>query len=127
VKLAEKVTLFHRTSGIIAPSMDGLLGQVSAGAGPKATWTLIGHNEPATAVNITGTSVSGDSCLVDLQYLGEPLQFRVPFSDQASISNAVTCIAVLLHMGRDDAWINERIALLEPVDMRLRTMQGRHW
>lgn len=125
-KLAEKVTLFHRTSGIIAPSMEGLLGQVSAGAGPKANWILIGHNEPATAINITGTSVTGDSCLVDLQYRGEPLQFLVPFSDQASISNAVTCIAVLLHLGRDAAWINERIALLEPVDMRLRTMQGRN-
>lgn len=125
-KLAEKITLFHGSTGIIAPSLDGLLGHVSTGAGFKASWTLIGHGEPGATINITGTTVNGDSTQVELLYHGEPLHFLVPFSDQASINNTITCIAVLLHLGRDAAWINERIALLEPVDMRLRTMQGRH-
>lgn len=57
---------------------------------------------------------------------GQEHDFLLPFSDQASISNALTCIAVCLHLGRSAAWIDQRLAQLTPVDMRLRTMQGRH-
>lgn len=51
-------------------------------------------------------------------------RFELPFDDDASVMNALTCIAVCLHLGRSPAWINERLAHLAPVDMRMRTLQG---
>jgi alanine racemase len=67
-----------------------------------------------------------DSCIIHVDHNGSQQQFLIPFGDMASIANATTCIAVCLHLGKSSAWINERLAQLLPVDMRLRTMQGRH-
>lgn len=55
---------------------------------------------------------------------GSATRFVVPFTDRASVDNAITCITVLFHLGRSAAWIAERVAVLSPVEMRLRTMQG---
>ncbi|QQR88277.1 MAG: bifunctional UDP-N-acetylmuramoyl-tripeptide:D-alanyl-D-alanine ligase/alanine racemase [Flavobacteriales bacterium] len=53
-------------------------------------------------------------------------RFELPFDDDASVMNALTCIAVCRHLGKSTAWINERLAQLVPVDMRMRTVQGAH-
>lgn len=46
-------------------------------------------------------------------------RFRLPFTDAASVENAMQVITVLLHLGHAPTWIAERIERLEPVAMRL--------
>ncbi|HZH97080.1 MAG TPA: bifunctional UDP-N-acetylmuramoyl-tripeptide:D-alanyl-D-alanine ligase/alanine racemase [Flavisolibacter sp.] len=50
--------------------------------------------------------------------------FRIPFIDEASIENAVTCISVLLYLAYEASVINERLLWLHAVDMRLQLKSG---
>ncbi|MGZ9674732.1 bifunctional UDP-N-acetylmuramoyl-tripeptide:D-alanyl-D-alanine ligase/alanine racemase [Flavobacterium sp. GNP001] len=54
------------------------------------------------------------------------IQFEVeiPFQDEASIENAVSALMVLLHLKYDTATIQERMAMLYPVEMRLKVKNG---
>lgn len=54
------------------------------------------------------------------------IQFEVdiPFQDEASIENAVSALMVLLHLKYDAATIRQRMALLYPVEMRLKVKNG---
>lgn len=48
----------------------------------------------------------------------------IPFTDNASFENAVTCLAVSLYLKLSPKEISERLAALEPVAMRLEIKQG---
>ncbi len=52
--------------------------------------------------------------------------FEIPFTDLASIENAVHCVALLLHLGHTPTWIIERTPHLAPVSMRLEVLDGVH-
>jgi len=52
------------------------------------------------------------------------VRIRIPFTDEASIENAIHCWAVLLQLGLDNDLIRERMAQLVPVAMRLELKQG---
>ncbi|MDP1799723.1 MAG: bifunctional UDP-N-acetylmuramoyl-tripeptide:D-alanyl-D-alanine ligase/alanine racemase [Bacteroidota bacterium] len=51
-------------------------------------------------------------------------QFKIPFSDKASILNASTCAATLMQLGFKEADIAQRLALLQPVALRLEIKTG---
>lgn len=51
-------------------------------------------------------------------------EFGIPFVDDASIENAITCFIVLQQLGLDPSVIKERLARLQPVDMRLQLISG---
>ena len=48
----------------------------------------------------------------------------IPFNDDASIQNAITCWQVMLHLGYDNKVIAERMKSLTPVNMRLELKKG---
>src|SRR5690606_34784913 len=48
----------------------------------------------------------------------------IPFTDAAARANAVCCWAVLLAMGYKQEVITERMAVLQPVEMRLEMKKG---
>lgn len=50
---------------------------------------------------------------------GDRVSIAIPFTDEASIQNAITCWQVMLHLGYDDAVIDQRMRLLSPVNMRM--------
>lgn len=49
---------------------------------------------------------------------------HLPFDDHASVANAMTCITLLLHLGRTPAWVQERLPQLHAVAMRLELLDG---
>jgi len=51
-------------------------------------------------------------------------EFSIPFMDEASLENAITCSAVLLQLGIQPSGIHEKMQLLRPVEMRLELKQG---
>jgi alanine racemase len=57
-------------------------------------------------------------------YKNEFIQVRIPFTDDASIENAIHCWACLLHLGIDPDEISTRMELLSPVAMRLEMKDG---
>lgn len=48
----------------------------------------------------------------------------IPFSDQASIENALQCLMVMLYFRYDQDIIRQRMLLLYPVEMRLKVKNG---
>lgn len=52
------------------------------------------------------------------------LQIAIPFTDDASIENAITCACVLLHLGVSIETIAPRMKDLHPVNMRLELKKG---
>ncbi|HJS55276.1 MAG TPA: bifunctional UDP-N-acetylmuramoyl-tripeptide:D-alanyl-D-alanine ligase/alanine racemase, partial [Chitinophagaceae bacterium] len=57
-------------------------------------------------------------------YKNAETAIKIPFIDDASIQNAITCWCVMLHFGFSDAVIAKRMKLLQPVIMRLELKKG---
>jgi alanine racemase len=49
---------------------------------------------------------------------------KIPFQDDASIENAISCLMVLLYLEYDEITIQNRMELLYPVEMRLKVKNG---
>ena len=62
--------------------------------------------------------------LLEAVYQGKTLSFAIPFIDEASIENAIHCIAVCLLMKIDVAVLRERLLGLNSVAMRLEIKAG---
>ena len=61
---------------------------------------------------------------INAQWKEAPVNFSIPFTDEASVENAITCCCVLLHLGTNIKTIAERMMQLRTVEMRLELKQG---
>ena len=59
-------------------------------------------------------------------YHQEFLNIKIPFTDDASIENAIHCWALMLCMGYENNVIAQRMEVLSPVAMRLELKEGIH-
>jgi Alr-MurF fusion protein len=62
--------------------------------------------------------------LSKIKWKNQLLHFELPFHDSASIENVHHCIIQLLHLGVSPTQIQERIAQLKSVSMRMELKQG---
>jgi len=60
------------------------------------------------------------------KYKGHEIECLVPFMDEASVENAITCWATMLAMGYSPVEADKRIERLVPVSMRLELKNGIH-
>jgi len=65
-----------------------------------------------------------DSTHIKYQYKEEVYSLEIPFSDTASIENAISCLVVLLYLKYDSEMIQNRFERLYPVHMRLEVKNG---
>ncbi|MEO6314167.1 MAG: bifunctional UDP-N-acetylmuramoyl-tripeptide:D-alanyl-D-alanine ligase/alanine racemase [Chitinophagaceae bacterium] len=77
-----------------------------------ATFRVITLIKSQTATHITAV------------FKEETLSFKIPFTDDASVENAVTCYCVLLQLGIGHPYIQERMLELVPLAMRLELKKG---
>lgn len=61
---------------------------------------------------------------VCLQYKKTEIKYTIPFSDDASINNSITCCALLLCLNIPSAIIQKKMPELRSVEMRLELKQG---
>ena len=59
-------------------------------------------------------------------YKNAEISIVIPFTDDASVHNAITCWCVLLHFEIKDQAISKQMQLLQPVNMRLELKKGIH-
>ncbi len=57
-------------------------------------------------------------------YKNDFVQITIPFTDEASIENAIHCWAMLLYLGYENTLIAERMRFLSPIAMRLELKEG---
>lgn len=113
-KLQEKLKLFAGAEIVIGPYE--LLKDLHQS---KFTW---GEDNAADLRIIRGSTAKATE--IHCRFKGNEFAVKVPFLDEASVENAITCLAVLLWLGYEAATINERFAKLHSVDMRLQLKHG---
>lgn len=79
---------------------------------------------PHADLQILETELSKDHATVTAIYKGEACKLAIPFTDAASVSNAVTCWATLLYLGIPQEVIQQRVKELQSVAMRLELKLG---
>lgn len=67
-----------------------------------------------------------DKTTIHYSFLDLDYSASIPFVDDASIENAISCLAVLLYLHISPETIAERMMILEPVAMRLDVRQGKN-
>ena len=55
---------------------------------------------------------------------GKEISYTIPFSDDASVENAMHLVTCMMHLGYPGTEISQRISKLSPVAMRLELMHG---
>lgn len=67
---------------------------------------------------------SASQCKIELEYPGGRFEIEIPFTDEASVKNAVCCCAVMLCMGYQPDTLIRRFYSLTPIEMRLEILNG---
>jgi len=116
-KLVEKLQLFKNCKNVIVPSqyiqtITNLHETIST---PIFTW----GTEPDNTLQIKNIVADQYTTTITANYQLKERTITIPFTDDASTENAVSCWCILLLFQMDDAVIAERMAQLRAVDMRL--------
>ncbi len=125
-KCMEKLKLFHDSKAIVYPYDDETVRRCVASLdykGERIAWSM---TEPNARLYINKVEKSGVTTTVHYTFDGCPGSYSLPFIDEASVANSVTCAAVALYLGLDAGQIADRLAAVEPVAMRLEVKEGRH-
>ena len=124
-KCLEKLKLFKDARvlvyGIDDPCVAGCV-NLSAFKGEYMAWSMQRRDVP---VAVTGVEKDGGMTRVSYVYKGVSHTYAIPFIDDASLANSVSCLCVCLQLGLEPDVIAARMARLEPVAMRLEVKEGR--
>lgn len=74
---------------------------------------------------ISSVEKGESSTLIKYRYIGLENSFSIPFIDDASIEDALHCLAVCIYLMVPPEKITERMAQLEPLAMRLEVKDGK--
>jgi alanine racemase len=122
-KCEEKLQLFTQSDVLIHCSDNKLVEISIAQSGFKGKLFSWGKSEK-DAVKILRVEKTSLNTKVQLKYAGAESSVIIPFTDDASIENALQCVTVMLYLGVKPVEIAKRILLLEAVAMRLEVKEG---
>ena len=121
-KVQEKLKLFASTKVLIYCRDYPLIETEVKALGRKVfTWSRQRHAD----LHIFDQQVdSRHHTLLRGCFRDQELNLEIPFSDEASVENAIHCWALLLYLGYEQAVITHRMQQLEQVAMRLELKEG---
>ena len=126
-KVEEKLKLFHDAKIIVYPQDDETINRcVGKGnfKGEHLSWSKTDAKAP---LYIKDIEKGETETVVTYSYKqGEVQTYRLPFIDEASVENSITCAALSLALGLTSEQLGERMPKIEPVAMRLEVKQGQH-
>ncbi|MBR1462254.1 MAG: bifunctional UDP-N-acetylmuramoyl-tripeptide:D-alanyl-D-alanine ligase/alanine racemase [Prevotella sp.] len=123
-KCTEKLLLFHDASAVVYCSDDAVVSRCmrrSGYKGEKLTWS---RENKDVVFYLERVEQSALSTKVYYIYKGEKGAYEIPFIDEASVDNSVTCALTALQLGISMEELAERMPALEPVAMRLEVKEG---
>jgi Alr-MurF fusion protein len=125
-KLTEKLKLF-RNSSIIVYCRDQELVRDTISADPEllnkqlVDWSI---SDPMAAVYVTSYAGSGKGRGLRINFRGRTFDYQIPFSDRASVENAITVASAALALELPDYIIEEGMGRLVSVAMRMELKSG---
>ena len=127
-KINEKLVLFKNTPVIIYQKNQLVDKCLTAFSGEYLlkdrklfSWSF---TDKSADVFILKRETKHDTTTIQYQYNNESFNLEIPFSDSASVENAISCLLVMLHFKYDFAVIQNRVQMLYPVQMRLEVKNG---
>src|SRR6185369_17208586 len=75
-------------------------------------------------LRIKEVSIAGSGTNIAALYKGKEISISIPFTDDASVENAIHCWCIMLLLGVSNKEIKTRMALLQQVSMRLEMRHG---
>lgn len=114
-KLKEKLRLCAHAKVVIGPAE-----LISSIGMDKFSW---GEEDGAT-LKILSVRHTKVITTINAFYRGKSCSLQIPFSDDASVQNAITCWCVMLYLGMKHEVVQERFQGLHPIDMRLQLNHG---
>ena len=125
-KCMEKLQLFKDCPALVIPIDDPIVAdclQETDFSGELITWS---RRDASARLFVETAPGEQGTTLLTCHWAHNIYNIQLPFINEASIQNAITCIAVCLHLGMDPAVLAERIQGLEHIAMRLEVKQGEH-
>lgn len=123
-KLEEKLLLFKSCHTIYYARDQRLVHQTISQIYPDRQLRCWSTQSDKATLFLQKLQRKGTHSLLNAQYHGRSLTIKIPFTDRASIENALLCWLVALEIGVPDKVIAQRMAQLEPVAMRLELRPG---
>jgi alanine racemase len=125
-KIEEKLNLFKQSDTIIYRSDYSLIDEAIKKVAEKKdirtfSWSMM--DEQADLFVFIVQKVP-EGCGIVAQSGERTYAISIPFSDDASVENALSCLATLIVLGKDDEPVLNRFSILQPVAMRLEIKQG---
>ena len=125
-KCFEKLTLFESAETLIYNEDQALAKycvEQKGFSGKTFSWSL---RNPEAPLYISGINKEIDHTLMayHLRNREENQTIKIPFTDDASIEDAIHCLAVVLFLYPEIQGLSERFAALDPVAMRLDVSKG---
>ncbi|MBF4470742.1 bifunctional UDP-N-acetylmuramoyl-tripeptide:D-alanyl-D-alanine ligase/alanine racemase [Flavobacterium sp. HJJ] len=125
-KIKEKMLLFQNSEVVIYQKnelTDNFISSSSFGEGRSEAISWSFTDKTAT-VFVAKKEHSLDHTLIEYTYKGNISTLQIPFVDDASVENVISCLLVLLYLEYDAKTIQSRIELLFPIEMRLKVKKG---
>lgn len=119
-KLKEKLQLFSNCEKVIVNALSINLQHFDL---IDERFFLISKNTDANLQILEIENVFTHTIIV-AKYKSEVISIKIPFTDSASVENAITCWAALLHLSIKQHEIEKRMPLLQAVAMRLELKLG---
>ena len=123
-KCMEKLELMHDTEAMVYCSDNDTVSRCIRRMqykGEKIAWSQC---DEQAALFVKEIAVKSPETRITYIWQEEENCFSIPFIDEASIENAITCAAVALHLGLTPGQLADRMPKLEPVAMRLEVKEG---
>ena len=115
-KLKEKLKLFAHASKVISKGDDAwITRQMMRLEENNFFW---GRNMTSD-LQVVSVGRQDFQIEISVNYKYETFQFSIPFMDEGSVENAITCCSFMLLAGLDRSIIQDRMRQLQPVSMRL--------
>ena len=119
-KCMEKLELMHNTQAMVYCCDNDIVSRCIRRMnykGEKISWSTCDEQASLFVRSVENSRIT-------YIWQGEENCYTIPFIDEASIENSITCTAVALHLGLTPAELAERMPKLEPVAMRLEVKEG---
>ena len=119
-KIKEKMMLFN-DSEVVIYQKNNTVEQFISSKTKAFSWSFT----DATATVFVSKKVhTNENSLIKYTYKGNVSTLKIPFVDDASIENVISCLLLLLYLEYDSKTIQNRIELLYPIEMRLKVKNG---
>lgn len=117
-KIIEKCQLFTNAEIVILEKNDWIEKHIKT---QTFTWSF---EDTKANVFVLSKVKNNLKTTLEIQFEDKTFKVSLPFTDDISIENALTCIAALLHLKTDISVIKERVSKLYNIEIRLQAKKG---